>query len=74
MCAVARDPMLAHRLLQVNYGSPTETRFLRRMNSHFLTCLPAGASLRASRVAVRTYIADALLEAARRHRELFINA
>jgi hypothetical protein len=73
-CAVARDPMLAHRLLQVNYGSPPETRFLRRMNSHFLACLPPQAILRATRVATRTYIADALLAAARRHRELFINA
>jgi len=72
-CAVAREPMLAHRLLQVNYGSPPETRYLRRMNSHFLACLPPQATLRASRVAVRTYIADAILAAARRHRELFIN-
>jgi hypothetical protein len=72
-CAIARDPMLAHRLLQVNYGSPPETRFLRRMNGHVVSCLPPQSILRATRVAVRTYIADVLLAAARRHPELFTN-
>lgn len=73
-CAAARNPLDAHRTLAFNPGSPGEMRALVALRNDFLSCLPAGKSLAVSRLMIRALLAEALYQAAREHKELFINA
>ena len=73
-CAVRRNPMLAHTVVRTNYGTPGELRALRALTPTFLACLPNGAALRVTRLAIRAYLAEALFHASRSFRESFVNA
>lgn len=70
-CAVRRNPRLPHDVVQFNPGSVGEYRALRALDATFLSCLPAGESLRVSRLGIRAAIAETLYYAWRAEPSLF---
>jgi len=70
-CAVQQSPNRAHKILQHNAGSFTEQRELRALNPLLEACLPLGAKLQATPLAMRAAIGEALYFAWREQPELF---
>lgn len=70
-CSARRSPMLAHTALQFNPGGIGELRALKALGPTFLSCLPAGTSLRVSRLSIRASLAEALYHAWRTYPALF---
>lgn len=62
-CAVQRQLEASHRVVQFNPGAIGEYRALKALEPTFLSCLPLGTSLDASRLAIRAQIAEALYRA-----------
>jgi hypothetical protein len=73
-CVTTKNPSEAHALITYDSGSVGETRSLRALRPVMLSCLPAGADLRVSRLAIRAMIAEALYQASEKHREFFNHA
>lgn len=71
-CSVRRSPMLAHTAMQFNPGGIGEFRALKALGPTFLSCLPAGTSLRVSRLSIRASLAEALYHAWRTYPALFV--
>jgi hypothetical protein len=70
-CAVQQSPGRTHEVLQHNAGSFTEQRALRALNPLLEACLPPGAKLQATSLAMRAAIGEALYFAWRAQPELF---
>ena len=73
-CVTMKNPAEAHALITYDSGSIGETRSLRALRPVMLSCLPAGADLRVSRLAIRAMIAEALYQASEKHGEFFNHA
>lgn len=73
-CAVRRSPLLAHAVVSANAGSQRERQALLALRDTFMGCLPAGTRLTASRLLMRTLIAEQLYHASRSFRDAFANS
>lgn len=74
LCAVRREPRLAHDVLKWNIGAVGEERALRLLKPTFIACLPPGQRLRVSRINIRALIAEELYRASITFKESFANA
>ena len=74
LCAVSRNPALAHEVVRFNPGGIGEGRALRALKPTFVGCLPSGERLDVSRLSMRALIAEALYRVSVAHKESFANA
>ena len=73
-CAVRRDPLRAHEVVQFNPGAIGERRALLALGPVLAACLPAGERLQVSRLRFRALIAQELYQASLSFKESFTHA
>lgn len=73
-CAVRRDPLRAHAVVQFNPGAIGERRALLALGPVLAACLPAGEHLQVTRLRFRALIAQELYQASLSFKESFTHA